>query len=638
MQDQSQIGPYVIESKIGAGGMGVVYRAVDTTLDRPVAIKVLLPEFVNDPELLRRFRLEAKAQANLAHPNIAVLYAFTEIDGQFLIVMELLEGETFADILEKRGKLPWKGALSLIQQTLQGLGFAHTKGVVHRDIKPSNLMLTRNGVVKIMDFGIAKAVGNAKATRTGTLGTPTYMSPEQIKGEGIDARSDIYSVGITLYQLLAGQVPFEGTTDFQVMNAHLNVPPPPLQELAADVPQPVIQCVEKALAKEKSQRYQSAEEFEQALGAAKQLPTLVPRGQPTVLETPIQQFRTPVPRTVEVTPPPVRPPVFRPETPKPQVVQPPAKKKGLPRYVLVAIAAFVVVGAALAIGFWPKSDDKNNKTDNSNQSHQTQQPETTTTTTNNPPPNQPTNTFGEQTPHKPKPQSPAQATLLLNPDTACSVLVDGTEVKRFFAGQPAKIEISQGQHLVVAKDLASGYQIQRFVTISGLNQQVLNLPLGAEERQAAQQEAARKQQQQQQADEAAAAQRRKQQQEAEEAARRQQQQQQEQEAERKRQQQAAIPKYANITVVYTGDMYGCNLVLNMNVGGRTFHPTGSSYAVSTVPAGVQNYAINGTISCRTIGRCTASGSGSLNILEGKTYDVMWHNTSYGQCNVQLLPR
>jgi serine/threonine-protein kinase len=639
MQDQSQIGPYVIESKIGAGGMGVVYRAVDTTLDRPVAIKVLLPEFVHDPELLRRFRLEAKAQANLNHPNIAVLYAFTEIDGQCLIVMELLEGETFADILEKRGRLPWQGAVSLTQQTLQGLGLAHSRGVVHRDIKPSNLMLTRSGVVKIMDFGIAKAVSNAKATRTGTLGTPTYMSPEQIKGEGIDARSDLYSVGITLYQLLSGKVPFEGTTDFQVMNAHLNIAPPPLHELAADIPRPVIQCVERALSKEKIQRFQSAEEFDQALAAAK-LPGPAPRGQPTILETPTPPVRPPVPRTIEVAPPAAHPPAARPEPLRPPVIaQRPAKKSGIPRYVLVALAAVVIVGALLAIGFWPKSDDKNTTTGSTGSQTPAQTGQANAAPADNTP-FKPTGRQTETTPrNEPKPpasQRPVQqAWLLLNPDAACIVSIDGAQVKQLAAGQPAKVDIAQGQHLVQAKDVVTGYQIQRMITVSGFGQQVVNLPLGAEERDAAaQQDAARKrQQQQQQREEQAAAEQRRRQQE-EQAAAEQRRRQQEEEAAR----QAARPKFANITVAYTGDSYGCTLLLKINIGGRSFQPTGSSYAVSGVPVGVQNYGVTGTIGCRTAGVCTVSGYGTLNILEGSTFNVGWANTSYGRCSVQLLPR
>jgi len=641
MGDQSQIGPYVLESKIGAGGMGVVYRAVDTTLDRPVAIKVLLPEFVHDPELLRRFRLEAKAQANLTHPNIAVLYAFSEINEQCVIVMELLEGETFADILENRGRLPWKGALSLTQQTLQGLAFAHSRGVVHRDIKPSNLMLTRDGTVKIMDFGIAKAVGPSRmATRTGTLGTPTYMSPEQIKGEGIDARADIYSLGITLYQLLSGKVPFEGTTDFQVMNAHLNIPPPPLNELAADIPRVVIQCVEKALAKEKSGRFQNAEEFDQALAAAKLPP---PPIRETVLEARTLPVVPQMPITQQIPAPLVSTPPGRAEEPQKFPAEPsrPAKKSDLTKYALVALAAVVVIGAALAYAFWPKS----NNTDTSTQPSGSKPVRTDQPSSNPAGPGKPNSgTSGNQS-------KPMQATLLLNPDAACIVSLDGMEVKRLAAGEVAKISVGQGQHVVQAKDPVSGFQIEQTVTANGAGQLVVSLRLGEAERNAAAQQEAERQRQQQAAEAArrqqqAEQERRQQQEQAAEAARQAEQRRRQQAAEeaaaaeqrRRQQAEAARPKFANITVNYTGDWYSCSLYLNMNIGNRSFRPTGNSYAVSGVPIGAQNYGISGTIGCPTQGVCQVSGYGTLNIADGEMFNVVWANTSYGRCTVQLVPR
>src|SRR6266700_2534390 len=268
-----EIGSYRILEKIGAGGMGVVYKGVDVGLDRLVAIKVLNPDLAHDPELISRFRAEAKAQANLNHPNIATLYAFLQVEGECLIVMELLEGDTFEELLLRRGKVPWSGAVSLTRQVLQGLGFAHGMGIVHRDIKPGNLMLTSTGTVKIMDFGIAKAFGSPTKTRTGQqMGTPLYMSPEQIRGEPIDRRSDIYSLGITLYQLLSGKAPFQGQSDFALMNAHINTPPPPLTDAHQDIPKSIEQCVLKALAKDPARRFQSGEEFGAALEDAARVP------------------------------------------------------------------------------------------------------------------------------------------------------------------------------------------------------------------------------------------------------------------------------------------------------------------------------------------------------------------------------
>jgi len=265
----AEIGTYKILEKIGQGGMGVVYRGVDTGLDRPVAIKVLNPDLAHDPELVQRFQSEARAQANLNHPNIATLYAFLQFQGQCLIVMEFLQGETFEQLLLDRGKIPWKGAVSLTRQSLQGLGFAHDKGIVHRDIKPGNLMLTSGGIVKVMDFGIAKALANTVHTGTGVrIGTARYMSPEQIRGQQVDARSDIYSLGITLYQLLTGDIPFHADSDFDLMSAHVNTPPPVFTNQHKDIPKGIEACVMKTLAKDPSGRFQSAEEFGSALEMA----------------------------------------------------------------------------------------------------------------------------------------------------------------------------------------------------------------------------------------------------------------------------------------------------------------------------------------------------------------------------------
>jgi len=237
------IGTYKILDKIGEGGMGVVYKGIDTGLDRLVAIKVLTPEFAHNPELIERFRAEAKAQANLNHQNITTLYAFLQAEKQCLIVMEYIEGETFEDLLVRRGKLPWKEAAFMTRQALNGFGFAHGMGIIHRDIKPSNLMLTKTGAVKIMDFGIAKALGGSTKTRTGLqMGTPQYMSPEQIRGRQVDARSDLYSLGITMYQLLSGDLPFKADSDYELMSAHINTPPPVLTDIHQDVPRGAAGC------------------------------------------------------------------------------------------------------------------------------------------------------------------------------------------------------------------------------------------------------------------------------------------------------------------------------------------------------------------------------------------------------------
>jgi serine/threonine protein kinase len=273
----TQIGSYQIIEKIGEGGMGVVYRGVDVTLDRAVAIKVLSPELVGNAALLERFRAEAKAQAGLNHTNIATLYAFIQSGETCVIVMELLEGETFDQMIHRRGVIPADEAVPLFRQALLGIGFAHRMGIVHRDIKPSNIMLTRSGIVKVMDFGIAKVLGGQRMTRTGTrMGTVAYMSPEQIRNMPVDIRSDIYSLGATLYEMFTAHLPFESESDFQVMSDHVNTPPNPPTRYYPYIAPGFEQCVMKALAKDPNQRFQTVEEFGAGLEHPLGLPGYVP--------------------------------------------------------------------------------------------------------------------------------------------------------------------------------------------------------------------------------------------------------------------------------------------------------------------------------------------------------------------------
>ncbi|MGA2120305.1 MAG: serine/threonine-protein kinase, partial [Bryobacteraceae bacterium] len=217
---------YRIVDKLGEGGMGVVYKAIDVSLDRVVALKALAAELARNPELEQRFRAEARAQASLNHVNLATLYAFLVEGGSAWMVMEFIEGESFAGMIQRRGPIPSQEAVPLFRQALLGLGYAHRMGIVHRDIKPGNIMVNRQGIVKVMDFGIAKVLGNRSMTRTGTqMGTAWYMAPEQVTNRGVDIRSDIYALGITLYEMLAGHVPFESDSDYQVMTDHVNTPP-----------------------------------------------------------------------------------------------------------------------------------------------------------------------------------------------------------------------------------------------------------------------------------------------------------------------------------------------------------------------------------------------------------------------------
>jgi len=304
----TEIGTYRIIDMLGAGGMGVVYKAVDTQLDRVVALKALNPEFSGNPTLLERFRAEARAQAQLNHPNLATLYTFLVQDGAAYMVMEFVDGETFLQISDRRGPIPAAEAIPLFRQALAGIGEAHRLGIVHRDLKPSNIMLNREGVVKVMDFGLAKIAGSHGMTRTGVrLGTAYYMSPEQVLVRPVDARSDIYSLGATLYEFLTAQAPFHAHSEFEILNDHVNTPPPPPSRLSPLIPRSVENAVLKALAKSPDQRFQTAEEFSAALEqpesfyAAKTVVEAVPAVPVAVV---------PVLRAViAVAPPPLAPPV-----------------------------------------------------------------------------------------------------------------------------------------------------------------------------------------------------------------------------------------------------------------------------------------------------------------------------------------
>jgi endonuclease YncB( thermonuclease family) len=258
-------GRYELREKLGAGGLGQVYAGVDLRLNRPVAVKILKPELADDEALLARFYEEASSLSRLHHANITTLFAL-EDDPKPFMVMELVQGETIESIM-RRKRLWVLEALALMPQICAGLGYAHAQGIIHRDIKPSNLMVTPAGEVKLMDFGIARVRGSKRLTESGKMiGTPTYMSPEQVRGQEGDERSDIYSLGILLYELLSGRVPFDSESDFDIKRAHLETPPPPLRDKVANLPKHVEAALMRALAKTPERRFASAEAFAAALG------------------------------------------------------------------------------------------------------------------------------------------------------------------------------------------------------------------------------------------------------------------------------------------------------------------------------------------------------------------------------------
>lgn len=268
------LGKYQIIEEIGHGGMAVVYKAWQPSLGRYVALKVLSPFLQQDREFLARFHQEAKAAARLNHPNIVKIFDAGKAESINYIAMEYIDGESLQDMMERIGRpLDGATAANIIAQIASALDYAHAGGVVHRDIKPSNILIDRQGRAVLTDFGIARAAGFSRLTGTGTLvGTPEYMSPEQAEGLEIDHRTDIYSLGVVLYNMLTGRVPFRGTTPQSVLYGHVHKKPAPPSQLNPTISREVGAVVLKALAKDKARRYQQAEELAAALQAAVAIP------------------------------------------------------------------------------------------------------------------------------------------------------------------------------------------------------------------------------------------------------------------------------------------------------------------------------------------------------------------------------
>jgi serine/threonine protein kinase len=252
---------YKIMDKLGQGGMGVVYLAQDTKLDRKVAIKFLPHSISVTPEEKERFKIEARASAALSHPNIATIYAIEECDGQTFIVMEYIDGQELKEKI-KSGPLPLSDIMSIAYQIAEGLEASHKAGVIHRDIKSQNIMVTDNGKIKIMDFGLAKIKGGAQVTKVGaTVGTVSYMAPEQMQGVNVDGRADIFSFGVILFELLTGTMPFRGEHEAAIMYSIQNEEPLSIQDLRPDVPKSLIRIILRMLEKDPQKRYKGATEF-----------------------------------------------------------------------------------------------------------------------------------------------------------------------------------------------------------------------------------------------------------------------------------------------------------------------------------------------------------------------------------------
>ena len=251
---------YEIIEKVGNGGMATVYRAEDKVLKRNVAVKVLKDEFTTDEEFIKRFEIEAQSAARLTHPNIVSIYDVGSEDNLYYIVMELIRGKTLKEIIvEERGPLPWKWSVNVAIQIASALEMAHKNNIIHRDIKPHNIIITEDGIAKVTDFGIAKAVSNSTITAFGTtIGSVHYFSPEHARGGFTDAKSDLYSLGVVLYEMVTGRVPFDADTPVSVALKHMQEEPEEPIELNPNLPSAVNRIIMKALKKDTTLRYQSA--------------------------------------------------------------------------------------------------------------------------------------------------------------------------------------------------------------------------------------------------------------------------------------------------------------------------------------------------------------------------------------------
>jgi serine/threonine protein kinase len=261
---------YVIEEMLGQGGMSAVYKATDPNLKRVVAIKVIHSHLSSNPDFIKRFEEEASSVAQLRHHGIILVHDFNKDDDLYYMVLEFVPGETIQDHLKRLNdngrKLTPAKAIEYMASVCDAVDYAHQRGMIHRDIKPANLMLTTTGQVILMDFGIAKIVGGTRHTATGAVvGTAMYMSPEQIKGEQPDRRSDIYSLGVTLYEMISGRPPFEADSAMTLMMMHVNDPVPNPKKLNPDVPDALVTIINKALAKDPNNRYQTAAQMAAAL-------------------------------------------------------------------------------------------------------------------------------------------------------------------------------------------------------------------------------------------------------------------------------------------------------------------------------------------------------------------------------------
>ena len=255
---------YEIYRRLARGGMAQVYLARDRVLDRPVAVKELVPEFATDPSFVERFRREAQAAASLTHANVVAVYDWGSQDGTYFIVMEYVDGPSLSQVLRSEGPLHPRRAAEIAAEVADGLGFAHARGVVHRDVKPGNVLLSKSGQAKVTDFGIARALSSPAEdlTQAGSvMGTATYFSPEQAQGLAVDPRSDLYSLGVVLYEMVTGRPPFSGETPLAISYRHVQDPPEPPSTHISGLPRGLEAIIMKLLSKSPDDRYPSAQDL-----------------------------------------------------------------------------------------------------------------------------------------------------------------------------------------------------------------------------------------------------------------------------------------------------------------------------------------------------------------------------------------
>jgi serine/threonine-protein kinase len=360
-----RIGDYEILAQLGAGGMGRVYKVRNVISNREEAMKILLPDFAADEELAARFMAEIRTLATLEHPGIAQLRTAFQFQNQLVMIMEYVEGITL-EKLASQIRIPQDHALDFASQVLAALSYAHSQGVTHRDIKPANIMVTTHGLVKLMDFGIAKSGEDMRLTRPGTtMGSVYYMSPEQVRGGTADARTDLYSLGVTMYEILTGRKPFQADTSYSVLDAQLNQAPTPLIEVNPAIPPALNAIVLKAMEKLPEDRFQTADEFRAALKGLRESAAAIPQAAAisqaaaaSQAAVPVAQAAVPVaqPAMANAMPQagpsaisnagPVSPPPF---TPVPQVAMPAQARARSHRGLWIGLGAGLALLALVAV-------------------------------------------------------------------------------------------------------------------------------------------------------------------------------------------------------------------------------------------------------------------------------------------------